>query len=64
MILKLATAGDLDALRGLIAEFYYTTPEKITLDAGAVYNNGKKLNTSFFKKGKRFYFVKEVAPWK
>lgn len=52
-----ASAGDLTRLKKLIADFYYTTPDKITFsESGQVINNGKLLKTVIMQKKKRYYF--------
>lgn len=52
-----ASAGDLTSIKRLIADFYYTTPDKITfLESGQVVNNGKPLKTVIMQKKKRYYF--------
>ena len=57
MTIKYATAGTVENIKRLIAEFYYSQPEKITLDNdGAVYNNGRKLSTKVEKIKNRFVF--------
>lgn len=52
-----ASAGDLTSIKKLIAEFYYTTPDKITFsESGQVVNNGKVLKTVITQRKKRYYF--------
>lgn len=54
---KLASAASLEDLKSLIAQFYYAEKENITIDnAGAVYNNARKLSTKAKKINKRFVF--------
>lgn len=55
-MLKFASAGDLVALRGLIAEFYYCTAAEITLDGGEIWKGGRKMSTIYIQKGRRWYF--------
>lgn len=56
--MKLATAPNLEKLRELIAEYYYTRPESIKLqDNGQICNNSKILSTFYYKKGQRYYFA-------
>lgn len=52
-----ASAGDLTSMKKLVAEFYYTTPDKITfLESGQVVNNRKLCKTVITQKKKRYYF--------
>jgi hypothetical protein len=57
---KLASAGSLDALRSLIAQFYYSTPDRIVLtDAQShwqVQNGDKRVSPIVVRQGKRFVF--------
>ena len=59
-MIKFASAGSLDALRGLICEFYCCDASQIDLTGGAVYKNHKKMSTEYIKKGARWYFIKRV----
>lgn len=59
-MLKFASAGTIDALRGLISEFYFCTPAAIVLDGGAVYKNGVKMSTEYAKQGRRWIFYKKA----
>lgn len=49
-MLKLATAGTENDLRGLVAGFYYTQPDQITLANGEIWKNGEKMATNYAKK--------------
>lgn len=53
----LATAPNWFDLRRLIAEYYYSNTDDITLSNGAIYKNGRKLSTEYYQKGKRWHFV-------
>lgn len=57
-MIKFASAGSLDALRGLICEFYCCDVSQIEMTAGAIYKNNKKMTTEYIKKGCRWYFIK------
>lgn len=57
-MLKFASAGSCEALRGLVAEFYYCDKSQIVFDNGTIYKNGQKMSTEYLKKGARWYFVK------
>lgn len=58
-MLKFASAVSCDALRGLVAEFYYCDKSQIAFENGAIYKNGQKMSTEYLKKGGRWYFVKK-----
>lgn len=58
-MLKFASAASCDALRGLVAEFYYSDKSQIVFENGAIYKNGQKMTTEYIKKGGRWYFVKK-----
>lgn len=60
-MLKLATAGTETDLRGLVAEFYFTQPDRITLANGEIWKNGEKMATNYAKKGARWVFYKKGA---
>lgn len=57
---KMASSGSLEALKALVAEFYYTTPDRITfIDSGSHWQvmSGAKLVTPIVvRQGKRFVF--------
>jgi hypothetical protein len=61
---KLASAGSLDALKKLIAEFYATGAERITLtekgDYWSVQSGEKPVTPVVAKVGKRFVFGMRV----
>ena len=59
MVIKFASAGTVEQIKKLIADFYYSQPEKITIaENGTVYNNGRELSTFVIKQGKRYIFGK------
>lgn len=57
---KLASTGSLEALKGLVAEFYVTTPERIRFSEGAgcwlVMVGEKPVATVVVEAGRRFIF--------
>ena len=54
----LASAPNLDALRGLVAQYYYTNPEKVIFgDSGAIFLGGKLARAQYEIKRKRARFV-------
>ena len=57
-MIKFASAGSLDALHGLICEFYCCDCSQVALVDGAIYKNNKKMTTEYIKKGARWYFIK------
>lgn len=58
MAILLASAPDLDALRGLVAQFYYTSPEKVKFgDCGTIFLGEKQLSTRYEIKRNRARFI-------
>lgn len=58
MAILLASAPDLDALRGLVAQYYYTSPEKVKFgDCGTIYLGDKPTRAKYEIKRKRARFV-------
>lgn len=54
----LASAPNLDALRGLVAQYYYTSPENVKFgDCGTIYLGEKQLGTRYEIKRNRARFV-------
>lgn len=64
MAILLASAPDLDALRGLVAQFYYTSPEKIKFgDCGTIYKGEKQLSTRYeIKRNRARGFGRGIVP--
>lgn len=55
--MKLATAPNLENLRGLIAQYYFRAIGDVILQGGDVFLNDKKMFTKYYNKGKRWYFI-------
>lgn len=54
----LASAPDSAGLRGLIAQYYYTDPERVILgDSGAIFLGEKQLGTKWEKRRGRLRFL-------
>lgn len=59
-MLKFATAGNVENLKKLIAEFYYCKLEDIELgEDGAILKNGRKMSTKWVVKKGQYIFFKE-----
>jgi hypothetical protein len=56
----LATSPNLQDLRRLIAEYYFTGLDSITLVDGFIYKKDKKLSTQYYQKGCRWRFVLKI----
>lgn len=52
----LATAATIEQIKNIIAQYYYTTPDKIDIIDGYVYNNGRKLSTTCTQARRRYRF--------